>query len=404
MKTLFYFLILFSCLLSCKNNTSEPISNSEVQTIDFYKNYSDKLEFSSFIDTIQFIPLETTADNLIGEINRVIFSNGKYYIHATNSMQNGKLLIFDDDGKFLGKFDKRGAGPNEYLELKDFAITNEDNIVISTYRKLLLYDNLGNFIYSIPLDDLSPKEILSTQNNEILSYNFGSVYFDNKLLSLINKHGIDHMFFCRSNSEARKSDLLVNWRSLVEHDSSFYLNYPYCDTIFSITPSEIITAKYAIDYGNMKLRNFIIDKDESLNNWEDRLRKSGDYLSVASYGISDHYVYIGSIDNNNVGYLTLYSFKSQQAISAHKLIDDIFLKGNIIPLTAKQIPHNMVGNEIIWELEPDILISGFNRYWSKLSDSDKESFKFQYPDLYHICTLLKDDDNPILLKMRIKNF
>jgi hypothetical protein len=38
----------------------------------------DKLKFSQFVDTIEFISLETTDRNLIAEVRRIIYGDEKY--------------------------------------------------------------------------------------------------------------------------------------------------------------------------------------------------------------------------------------------------------------------------------------------------------------------------------------
>ena len=53
------------------------------------------------------------------------------------------------------------------------------------------------------------------------------------------------------------------------------------------------------------------------------------------------------MDKARKGYLSLYSKRSKKILTAKKLVDDMYLQGNIIPVTARRIPHNMDGNDII---------------------------------------------------------
>ena len=102
MKNNILFIILSVCLLSCQY-AGDSTKNSTIETIPVFSNYTTELPFSAFVDTIELIPLETTEENLIGEITRLIFNDGKYYIRSTNSMQNAKLFVFDENGKYLKK-------------------------------------------------------------------------------------------------------------------------------------------------------------------------------------------------------------------------------------------------------------------------------------------------------------
>ena len=98
MKNNILFIILSFSLLSCQHK-GDSTKNSTIETIPVFSNYTAELPFSAFVDTIELIPLETTEDNLIGEITRVIFNDGKYYIRSTNGMQNPKLFVFNENGK-----------------------------------------------------------------------------------------------------------------------------------------------------------------------------------------------------------------------------------------------------------------------------------------------------------------
>ena len=82
----------------------------------------------------------------------------------------------------------------------------------------------------------------------------------------------------------------------------------------------------------------------------------------------------------------------------------MYLQGNIIPITAKRIPHNMDGNDIIWEIDPKILLEGHKQYMKNLSEPKREEFKQKYPEWERICTSLKEEDNPVLLRIKIKQF
>ena len=117
---------------------------------------------------MELIPLETNDENMIGEITRLIFYDDKYYVRATNGMQNGQLFVFDKTGNYLRKIGKKGGGPGEYLEFKDFTITHDGKIVLADYQRLLTYDSKGEFLYSTKVDrSFLANEILPIGENEI---------------------------------------------------------------------------------------------------------------------------------------------------------------------------------------------------------------------------------------------
>ena len=64
--------------------------------------------------------LEHTDESSIKLVWRVIPYKGRYYI--MNGYTDSNVLVFDKQGKFVYKIDKRGQGPGEYISLNDIAI------------------------------------------------------------------------------------------------------------------------------------------------------------------------------------------------------------------------------------------------------------------------------------------
>lgn len=400
MKHIPIFIIALFTLISCRDKNNSNMRNNDIETISVFEHYSAKKLLSSFVDTIELIPLETTADNLIGEITRIVFHDKKYYIRSTNGMQNGKLFVFDETGRFIRRIGKKGNGPGEYGDLYDFAITNDNHIVIADYHRLLHFDSEGRFLNSIKMN-FSAAEIVSSQDNEIIAYLILPTLFQNHLLSKIDKEGNQELFFNRGETAAIKCNLVRTWRSLMSTGSYHYLNYPFSDTIFSISQDlKEISPLYYIGYGEKKLSNIEVAPDEDVLTWEKKLKRLDDYWDTASIGVGESFTYLGSTDKAFKGYLTLYSHRTKKSFSARKLVDDMYLQGNIIPITAKRIPHNMDGDDIIWEISPQILLNGY----ANLSEPEREKFKQKHPEWERICTSLKEEDNPVLLLIKIKQF
>lgn len=252
MKIGFY--ILFALLLlACKKEKQRDFESNQMTHIVLDLKPNRNLKFSSFVDTIEFISLETNEKNLIGEVNRIICKEGRFYIRTTQGMRNSKICVFDSKGDFLFSIDKRGGGPGEYIGFNDFAIKDNGDICIFSYKKYIMYDSNGNFLYENVIEH-PVLECLYRNDNSFLTYNSQSVMNKNLLLKTMDDHGnLEKSFFERSDREAKISDYRVEWRSLVSNDSLSYFIYPYCDTIFEINKTNVSPAYY-IDYGNRKTR------------------------------------------------------------------------------------------------------------------------------------------------------
>jgi len=402
MKTKYYLFILIAlCLFSCggKNHQS-----NKLETISINGNIRQTLNFSSFVDTIEFIPLETNEENLVGEVTRIIYRNRKYYLRTTHGMQNGKLSVFDKVGKYLWGLNKRGDGPGEYNELNDFSITDRGNILIPCYEKIIKYDSIGTFL-SEHRTDLFFKEFQNIGNNNFIILNFAANHYDNKLFTIIDNEGITKKtLFNQSKTEAKKSGFLIPWRSISVSKSTIYFMYPYCDTIYSIDSKESVKPLYYVNYGEKKIPLDLINTNDDVSTWGKKLSRLEDYIHIAAIGFADNYIYIGSTNKTSQGFFTLYSKRNKHILTGHKLIDDMFLKGNELVVTAKNIAHDMDNNDILWAIDPEYLINGYKHYMSYLSETDRKEFRKKYPELVRICTTLKEDDNPVILRIKVKDF
>lgn len=102
----------------------------------------------SDLDTIfssyKLIPLETSEEFLIGNIDRVIKCPGCYCILDRD---NANVFIFEENGKFRCKLGNKGHARNEHLDAWSIAYDEKNEQIVMldlTGRRLLSYDLMGN--------------------------------------------------------------------------------------------------------------------------------------------------------------------------------------------------------------------------------------------------------------------
>ena len=397
------FLLIGLILFACKKEQTDSLRNKDLITIDFESSLVDKLKFSQFVDTIEFIPLETTGNNLIGGVQRIIYDDEKYYIRTTHGMQNANLFVFDKKGKFLWGLNKRGNGPGEYNDFEDFLLTKERINVIS-YFKFISYDKLGQFIKESKIELRSQvKEFIPINDTTFFAFVFRTRSNDLNFLFKMNDDGkVEKRFFQRNESEARINDFRIHWRGLESWNNIYYFNHPFSDTIFQIEDEKVKPLFY-IDYGDKAIPD-MFELSDHYKVIDEKLAKLNDYLFINSFGVAGHYMYVNSTNKIYQHFLTLYSRKTGKSISTRKIEDDLYLKGMILPINRKKLPHNSDNGDILWEVEPSYLIEGYRKYMSNLSEPRRAEFKSKYPDLVKMCTTLKEDDNPVLLRIKVKEF
>ncbi len=67
---------------------------------------------SEYASSIEYIPLETTEDCLIGDDFSLIVASQDIFVH---DFSNQRIYHFDRNGKYLNPIGKKGQGPGEYI-------------------------------------------------------------------------------------------------------------------------------------------------------------------------------------------------------------------------------------------------------------------------------------------------
>lgn len=135
-------------LFSCKPN----LNTAEVPLVKFDNVIHKELPASKYIDSTKFIALQT-PENIIVSGNLKLKISNKHFL--VNDMSTNKCLLYQTDGKWLSQIGSEGKGPEEYLELTDCAVDEEEGIVLVLDRpgnKILLFELNGQFIKTIKLD------------------------------------------------------------------------------------------------------------------------------------------------------------------------------------------------------------------------------------------------------------
>jgi len=253
-------MLLFITITGCQFN-SQKYKAGDLPVIDFSKDYPEKkLHFQDIAD-VEYVPLETTNDVLLGMAN-LRYVSDKYIV--LYDLQQDKVFVFNRNGKALSHFCHKGQGGQEYIGISNlfFDEKNEEIYVsdFSTYR-LLVYSISGDykrtikysndfiFLYAYNFDDSTllvyDYAINNTYNNKppymLMSKKDGSIVsnidirlpvrYTNRVIEEIDMGG------GQKGTTARSID---TWTNL--HDGQdFILSEISSDTIYRFTRNRELT-------------------------------------------------------------------------------------------------------------------------------------------------------------------
>ena len=164
---------LLSSLISCKDNSGPnmlmpmnarsmsvlsletelpnlEIDNSQVKSIQIPLNNSD-YDFYQLIESINYVPLETNGESLLGHIDKIVADDNFLFIL---DKQNALAMRFTKDGKYIGRIGKQGNKKGEYESIADLSVDYRNKricLLDPNGAQQLFYDYGGNLVNEQPL-------------------------------------------------------------------------------------------------------------------------------------------------------------------------------------------------------------------------------------------------------------
>ena len=159
----FFYIFLFLCMIACGEDTKNGGNkiNIPAQGVD--------AGICDIFTDISVIPLETNDSSFIGSISKIELSDGKIYVLDKSSTK--QVHIFDTVGNYISSIGNIGRGNGEYLNIEDFTLCNDTVVILANSSTVYLYDNHGGFISSRKLSESLLWSITNTEWGFIASTN-----------------------------------------------------------------------------------------------------------------------------------------------------------------------------------------------------------------------------------------
>ena len=399
---------------SSSSSVSSEMSVSEdgVTVIPMNARPGDVLNLSDFAESIELIPLETRDDCLIGWIPEIIATKNHYVlISGIGPTDFQHLYVYDKNGKFIRQISGRGQGGDEFLEIRDIDVIGDSIIKMGDVYVIRTFNLEGKQLSSKRINGTT-QEIVSVKGKTILfdGGSYSSSKATNLLFQFDEKDDLQAEFFEIPPLANRITAFFVNPRALTRDEESVYFHFPYNNYIYQINAETLeYSPRYKVDYGD---RTFTWDMfDENVGHVKDWVAQSKNEKNASMceiLSLNDYFLFT-SRDNDRNYYLSMYSNRTGRVLSGNKLKDDMYFKGNVIVLkggkpSAVLGRHGNDGGDFIWPVQPKVLLKGYKAYREVLSKERWELFRKKYPRLVEVCEQLNEDDNPVLLKIKLKDF
>jgi len=391
--------MVFLCSVhSCNSGSVEKKEQIVPETVTVFDldNLSptvDKLRLSDIAESIDYIPLETRDDCLLGSINGMKFTDEYVFL-----MGVGDIFQFDHQGKFIRRLFRVGKGPGECYA-RDFAIDalNSQIYVYDNFKpKYNIYNFDGEFINS--LDDPNPDNNTGShfmvQNNQLvfevsdyaIPQNFIMSY-DIGLRELVYKYENNYKEIDDSDVQKKKWSV---WNSglLRSFEDKILFKEKFCDTIYQTIDFTELTPRYVL----MLDKNELTYKDYHTVFIKEILDKRFivDYFETSRYVI----VQTGPLRNIWIYDKTVNSIVVIEASTPEdwNLENDLDSGPEISIIPVFELALHR-GDYIYSYIEPFTLFEAV----------DSEDFPIAKDSrMYELVDQLNENDNPILVKIKLK--
>lgn len=156
----FYILLFFvSISIGCSR------ISSDVKIISLKDNLQSEISICDLFEDLTYVTIDSSDSSsapLIGMITKSLLYDNKIYI---SDLKN--IHIYDLSGAFITMLSRYGRGSNEYLGINDFAVYDDQILILDQNKKLLKYAIDGTCLQSLTLD-FYPSSLCVVDSEQLL--------------------------------------------------------------------------------------------------------------------------------------------------------------------------------------------------------------------------------------------
>ncbi|HBB93035.1 MAG: hypothetical protein A2X22_03155 [Bacteroidetes bacterium GWF2_49_14] len=381
--------IVFGSLISflyAQNLTGGKVIRLDLQQT---AKASGSLKLSDIADDISYVKLETTKDCFFTPSQFIVRENCIY----ARDRDNGKVLLFNRQGKFLRQIGKIGKGPTEHLGAFTMqASLKGDRVYLFSKKsnRLTSYSSegqkLSEFAVKYPSWGFAPM----SDNQFIFLTPFGFPSPDSSAF-----------FFYLQDNQGNVKRKIKTHRNIpiggaIEF-GRFFINpalvlayQPFCDTVFEISPKGDFLPRYVLEFGKNRMPDDV---------WFDRdkfERVKYDYINSVNLLPTKGILFIrfGYQKTRRIGLVSLSDGATKGSKTTSGLIEnDIDGGPDFWPGETNGI------NEVYSFVQPVDLLQKWQRgeFKDRKFRSQADNARF-----VEMVNSLREDDNPVMVIVRLK--
>ncbi|MCG8411686.1 MAG: 6-bladed beta-propeller [Bacteroidales bacterium] len=319
---LFYLIVIQLLMVSCNSAYKDSPLKKTVNKINLFEAFKKRgeIKLSDFIEKLEYVPLETTKNVVIGKIRQLFVTEKFFVIHDWF-----RCYLFDRKGKFVRYIGKNGKGPGEYSAIRCIDVDEQSGYIyinVNTKRYFLKYNFKGVFLGAIGKDlDISGVAFIDTCN---YIYNVENYYGNSKYKYVtqdINNEIIHKFPNCiRFNYQASNYGTVLsrnNCSFFVRNDFSIYAKPFFNDTIFKVINRNKIIPCYIFDCQKKRIPISLLGDNP------DFFAENPKYLVPSDIVLNNKYVFV-ELEYQKKKYGGFYSVNTHKTYVLNPVIEKLY--------------------------------------------------------------------------------
>lgn len=394
----FAFCVIWTINTSCadrKSTIEEPTNISEVNLKS--ENTNKTMPLSELYTIEQYIPLITGDSVFIGEISKLIIKNNNFWILDRIT---SKIFGFSKEGKLFTLIDREGEGPGRYQRISDIAISDD---------AVFIFDAFSGTMYEFGLNGefIGDKQTKVSSSHMELLQNGGFVFYHdyiknewnsgNKVqynLTLTDENLKVTKQILENKLSPEPEFLIGNQKNFSRNNSSLLVFESYQNTVYKIENDSVKPyLKYSLSNNESQNIRRLFQKTNSMfwsvNNTID-FENENEIKRIVELQENNSIISMTYLKKNFL-YLTFYNKENSNIIELQRRMTD---DSPPIALT------NDIDNTTFYPL----VVAQGDYFYSYTDVYQLNSGNIYSGRTKELLSTLPHDPNPILVKIKIKDF
>lgn len=397
-----HLLFIIICVLvfpSC-HVRDKTTQTQEFKVITIHPYESRSLHVTDLFKEVSLIPLQTSPDALIGNIVRMEVYRNRFFIADGQS-----LFIFNPDGTCVSKISHQGEDPWQYKEMSDFFVDTVRQVIEimdGVGRRFQQYDFSGNWLRSSTFPWAAWKYVRQDKHYLFFCGNLVNPGYNYSLIITDSISGYPFVDGYFPVADYAKKFLHISGSyHFYFFAGNLHFFKPLTDTVYQIRELRVIP-RYVVDFGKHR-----IDAEKVFSREYADLMEFFRFLRSQNYAFNLHNV----LENEAFLFFRYQIGQESRHVYYDKAADSVWnihawgpdwIFGKTTKVSGANAPKAVDRQNFYFSADANELVSTLDSLRKAMPAEKWTEFTGMYPNLLKVCDQLKLDDNPILLKCRIK--